>query len=298
MFDFVEFVREGIIRSIFAKYAKGLINVQDDIIEHTTSSSSIHQIEPTIKGNIFLEFDYYERYMGINTMSVGETIKFIIGLFKTNQLTDICQLPNKTWYEKVIYKWFENKDTRTPVKQIISKSLSFDDEDSPEISVYLTYFVKAYLEHARHLVNKKIISGLDVTMDNPPVIFEKLVKKGLGFYNGSKIVLNTHYYKLKDIDDKLKIYLTKDINYLDILIDPILVEYFSTSIPACTLIHELTHVLLNTSHDKGSTSHGRTTIIVGDDITPEFDEAAVGIYRLAIRDGLFDTFIKKIREHE
>lgn len=298
------FITNGIIRSIFQKYIDKDLDTPDEIIEHTESKSSIYQVKPVNGSNIFMNYKFARRYMGVNGLNVGDTIRYVIDLFNSGAISDIDKLPHETLYEKVVYRWFQSKNTQTEARSPLTRyetpnSLSHNEYlFVSKAPILLSMFVESYWKHTKALVESKVIKGISMLKASPSLYFDETHPGIQGFFSPFKnhLVLSNKYFSVDDIEEKLKMYTYSDFNYLDFCRDPILKQYFSNSIPSCVLIHELTHAILNTSYNSSDNgTHGKTSITVGNHAQPDFEDAASGIYSLLISDGLMETFASKIR---
>lgn len=299
-----DFLEIGLILAVFSKYINDMLDNPDDIIDHSTSKSSIYQLIPYPNKNKYSTYKFSGSYLDRYGMSVAETISYVINLFNMKKMLDIEDLPRKTLYEKVIYKWFDGKKTSQEKEPVYSDS-DFDESDYKKESnscQELNIFTKLYFGILSKCMNE--IKGLKHLNLFPDVNFAELKDDLLGYFSDDSIVLNSKIYSKTNLQNRLKRKIESD---LDFEFDPILSKYFSPEIPSCTFIHELTHAILNTNHEDYS-SHGTTNIRIIDPSTDsiettgkkerhlDFEEAAIYIYRKCIDKGLLDLYIKEIEK--
>lgn len=299
------FITNGIIRCIFQKYIDQSMEALDEIIEHTYSKSSIYQLLPVNGPNIFMNYKFGESYMGIKELDVGSTIRYVIDLCKKEVITDISVLPNDTLYERVIYSWFLPKNISVEKRRyhpVYSNPEDFGNELDYTISRspnLLSTFVYSYWKHVKTLVDRKILRGVSMLKPSPRLVFEDTGEGVLGYFSGAfdLIALNNKLFDYDEIETRLLSHKEVDFKYINFSKDETFKHYFSNSTPACVLIHELTHAILNTSYDhQDRGTHGRTSIAIGDKVHPDFEEAAFSIYSHVIADGMLETFLVEMRK--
>lgn len=293
--EFVDFLTEGIIIVILEKYSRGMIDHPDDIIDHTNSKSKCTQLKPKIDGNRFLEYSFHVNYMGTINLTVGEIIHFIIELGSSNRIQSIDQLEKTTpLLQRIIDFWFDGKQLVEQFRPVLSFTIKPYKIPCP----MLTAFSDIYFQKVRRLIRNETIGGVFIEGNHPPVIFVPPDPSTNGFYDGSFIFINGEKSEKDMVEQRIIRNSERNVDYVKLLVDPVLSKYFATSLPTPTLIHELTHAIFQTIHKSGTSSHGRTSLILEDNLCPEFETAAIEIYKLVIIEGLFEDFFEWIRNNK
>jgi hypothetical protein len=149
------------------------------------------------------------------------------------------------------------------------------------------------------MIKKGEIKGLSIN-NHPTVYFKEMEEDNiLGYYDNKDNSINLNFKKYSN--DMFLRYLYdsnngEDFDLSKLVNSPELFDYFSTSEPVCTFIHEITHAILNHSHDKNfACSHSNVTIIIYGEHDLGFYEAALKLYiNTSLKYDLFDLYHEEL----
>lgn len=312
--DIASFLKEGIILHVFDLYIKNKLDNLNLIIENTTSTCNINQVTPNNK-NLFTMYKFKESYLKYSqNLNILEILQLLVLSFKSGEISSINELPKVTLLDKIIYHWIKYKDVSVKKTNSYKMNQHIKRERISVPSPELNIFCDIYWEALRKLKKKGILEGVNF-YDPPKVFFEEMEdQKILGFFDSSqnKIIINYDSYKPDIFFNGLMNACLKPSNKLDensydedkcegfdlnLLINSNdTVDFFSTSEPVCLFIHELTHALLNHTHDKTyGCDHSNVSMIIEGKRNLSFYDACINIYILIASDyDLFKNFYNKI----
>lgn len=298
---------EGLIYGIMSLYSNDLYIYPDDVIPHTSSESDPIQLKLSVYGdnNYFTTYNSKFTLNGFTYDSILDLINDFIdrlyGDIYTDKYTKITYkniktsnpstlIDRSTLLGRVVYKWFSNKNTDN----------NLDGQLRPKLPnrnfTTLQKFVDIYWKMFHQLVDEKIVKIIKPRFDPPKIISADMLTTILGFYTKEthQIELNDYYYDMKILDDELLKIKGKDINKISSMfnINDIFSKYFSPCKPASTLLHEIGHAFLSSSHN--DSFHGIQNVTINNSEKLEFDDMCVRIYILCVERGLMNNFLAKI----
>lgn len=201
------------------------------------------------------------------------------------------------------HKWFSNK--------VYPKSVMYDAQGNitndikkkapppPPVPFTLLqsfadiYWKKALLLHDKGiLISKKF--GKNKTA--PKMMIGTLNFGVLAQYDPDDhtITFNKLRFEPEELRKELLKFKGKDLSKVStsFITNKVIKQYFSSSIPAATLIHEFGHAIDHQSHS--SSSHGITNIKIRNSGNLDFEDMAVQVYQEAISLGLINEFLETV----
>jgi hypothetical protein len=290
--EFNSFIYNGLIRCIYKKYVLDMINLPDEIIDHTNSVANIFHLYPSMHSNILAEYIFDELSTDGIYRSVSESIHFIIDKFKSTQFQRLEDINNMTLKENIIYKWFSNKDLK--LVQIL-KTRPTNTDSQVFTSPVLSVFTNVYWKKIKFLIDRGDLLGLN--LGESPEVFFMILNDSEGYYDSknNKIALSSNFFNRLNIESTITDLSSKEINYLDFHENIDMLNFFSVGIPACTFIHEITHAVLNSPCTNNESIHGKVKAIVNGKHNLDFDEFAITVYTLCISNNLFLDFFTELK---
>ena len=265
-------------------------SMRDSIISHSSSISDPSQL--TLSGiikihNFIPAYTYDFSTKNGNFEKIRDYINYLINQGKypdsPRESENIQEKVARIWFGDKKYKENEIKDKK---KTIIALPTPF---------TVLQLFIDIYWSKIKILYDTKIIITNKFKNSLPPKILIGEIDSGTkAFYRPSDhtIVMNSFYYNQENLRNELLQF--KDITNLTakFTMNSTISKYFSSCLPACTLIHEIGHAIDKESHS--SSSHGITNIKVRNSDYLDFDNMCILIYQEAIGLGLIEEFLKTV----
>ena len=280
--DLINLITSGLYYSIMNLYCmdnyKGM---RDEIIPGSSYSADPLQLKLSSSINNIRNF-----VVSYNSpLSICENINTLIDKKKYPDNSDgILMKVAKVWFGDK--KYSEKNENGGEIVRKISPPISFK---------ILQPFIDIYWSKIKILHNSKVIVFEQFKDNAPPKILIGEIDEGTcAFYRPSDhvIIMNSLYYNSEKLRvELLKFKGIKNATFAFTMNNEIK-KYFSSCLPACTLIHEIGHAIDNKSHS--SSAHGITNIKVRNSDYLDFDNMAISIYQEAIGIGLIDEFLKTV----
>lgn len=268
--------------SLYNKYVDSVVRNPDRLLTHTLSYAKIQSL-----GSINNRCGILAE-KGLPVKTFVDRINELIFGVQSGSIKSLSDIPKNTLEEKVVFEWFRRKDF-TNNNSLPSK---VRDPSIRKKCEELTRFLRIYWEHLKKLKTENKISGFSLK-EPPNVFFDSADGKVLGYFDLKKneIILNVEFFDKDLLESEIK-KTTIDMirrSPASFIMNPIFRKYFSTSLPACTFVHEITHAIIGTGHVNDS--HSNTSIKIGN-LGPglSFDETASLLFTAALESGTINEF--------
>ena len=304
-----ELINNCLYCAILTLYINDYYINPDLIIMHASSQSRITQLDMLTSYTLNNKIEYYnfsffdKKFDIIDKNNIAFLINDYILKLYTKKLI-FKTLPNNTIIDKVLIKWFKNKNIDTTSSNVYtSMNESASDESQladTKINTNLLLFISIYWNKIKDLINNNTISILNFNYINPIIYNKEMPNIGSGTLTGyytpsvNKIYLNSKLYNAEKYNTELIrcLHMSLQDFLYEISNNNIFNMYFST-IKISTLIHELGHAF-NRKND--NSSHGLTTIkFIGGEFLL-FSDMVSQIYLECIKNGLFIEYYYKLKE--
>lgn len=300
--------------------------------DHTTSKANIYQlklpyrivssdhiIHSDLRGILsdyqipHSELTQMIQIYGQEFKGLCQYINYIIDQKDQNKLVQPSASDNLL--QKVIEYWFKGKNETKQkeehivieIKQITEKQklekqkLEKQKSEKQKIEQTKTvpfkklqFFVDNYWTIAQKLIQKKVIQKIQPSNLQPPLLVVGHSINGFkGFYDPPihtiliDIDLPVYEAKLDELKTSKKVELTRT--------DSLLTNLFSPNSPTPTLIHELFHAILKSSHI--GSSHPNVIFKVKDvEHNDTFDIGALELYKIILEHDLLPNFIEQLSQ--
>lgn len=296
--DFITSLNEAFFNLCLNIYLSENFSFMHDIlIHHSSSIASISNLKISRVDKYTNFFFNYRMEYQINGTLYNSIADIINGYINNGELYKT----KNTLIDRVVSKWFSNK--REPAKRISNPGGFANKNEEKEIRTpceLLQKFVNIYWRLLqKNIAIKRIVLQRFINNLRPPNVF--MYKEGKhsdanGYYSPSDhcLCINEMFYDINKIINKCNSYKGKNMltNITSFIIDADLKKFFSPLKPSVVLIHELGHAVDNVSHTQSS--HGTTTIKIDDSDYLEFEDMAVGVYKILLADGLIVEFINSL----
>ena len=275
-------------------------NMHEELFRNTSSSADPTQLKISKIDKYKSFLPLFPKNFTISEINYG-SIKDLMDSYieRRDKPEDESNLPQFL----SVLKWFSNKEFPTQTmfddKGNITEDITKSVPPPPPVPFTILqpfsdiYWKKLLLLYERGIL---ITNKFGRNRTPPRIMIGSIDFSTLAYYDPSthQIVFNKLRFDPEELRKELLKFKGKDLSSItsSFIMNKVIKQYFSSSIPTPTLVHEFGHAIDNQAHN--SSSHGITNIKIRNSGNLDFEDMASQVYQEAIGLGLINEFLETV----